>query len=280
MQTLDGKLVSERRLNELKQKISVDFTVHKRRPGLAVIRVGDDPASKIYVAKKIKACADTGIESFEFTLPADTPEATLLARIDDLNRAPNVHGILVQLPLPKHISEAKVLDLVSPEKDVDGFHTVNLGRLAARQPSFVPCTPLGVMSLLEEYKIPIEGTRAVVVGRSRIVGRPMSLLLDHANATVTVVHPATTNPRELTSRADILVVAVGKPGLIQADDVKSGAVVVDVGINRLPNGKIVGDVDFEAVSQKVSFITPVPGGVGPMTIVSLLENTYRAFRHS
>lgn len=276
---LDGKKTSQSRLDALKVKIAAEKSRTGLAPGLVVIRVGADPASEIYVKKKVKTCLELGMFSVEDHQSADLTEARLLEIIHSYNQDARFHGILVQLPLPKHISEKVILDAVSPLKDVDGFHPVNLGKLVAREDGFVPCTPLGIMNLLEDYKIPIDGQRAVVVGRSRIVGRPASLLLDHAGATVTVVHLHTKNPRELTSQADILVVAVGKPHLITSDDVKVGATVIDVGINRLPNGKIVGDVDFEGVKNKVHAITPVPGGVGPMTISTLLENTWKAFQN-
>lgn len=276
---LDGKSTSQKRLEALKAKIAAEKSRSGLIPGLVVIRVGSDAASEIYVKKKIKTCSDLGMHSLEDHQSADITEARLLEIIRTYNQDPRFHGILVQLPLPKHISEKVILDAVNPLKDVDGFHPVNLGKLVAREDGFVPCTPLGVMNLLLDYKIAIDGKRAVVVGRSRIVGRPASLLLDHAGATVTVVHLHTKNPRDITTQADILLVAVGKPNLITSDDVKSGATVIDVGINRLANGKIVGDVDFDRVKDKVHAITPVPGGVGPMTISTLLENTWKAFQN-
>jgi len=274
---LDGNTVSKKRLAALKQQVAMEKSRSGKTPGLVVIRVGEDPASKVYVGRKIKACHETGIRSIEDHLGASTSELQLLQKIATYNADPSIDGILVQLPLPKHISEKAVLDAVSPLKDVDGFHPVNLGRLVAREDGFVACTPQGIMNLLEDAQIPVTGKSAVVVGRSRIVGRPISLLLDHAGATVTVVHSQTKDPRRWTAQADILVVAVGKPHFLKADDVKNGAVVVDVGINRLSDGKIVGDVDFEDVSKKALAITPVPGGVGPMTIVTLLENTWKSF---
>jgi methylenetetrahydrofolate dehydrogenase (NADP+)/methenyltetrahydrofolate cyclohydrolase len=273
---LDGNATSKKRLAELKDKIASENS----KPGLAVVRVGEDPASKIYVGKKVKTCKDLGFHSVESHQPENISQKDLLKIIQDLNHDPKIHGILVQLPLPKHISESAVIEAIEPSKDVDGFHPINLGRLLAQQDGFVPCTPLGIMNLLKEYKIEIKGKRAVVIGRSRIVGRPISLLLDQAGATVTVVHSQTKNADEIISAADILVVAVGKPHFIKSSQVKASAVVIDVGINRLPNGKIVGDVDFESIKEKVYAITPVPGGVGPMTICSLLENTWKSLKHS
>ena len=274
---LDGKKVSEKRLSQLKEKVGLYIAQHNRRPGLAVIRVGDNPASKIYVAKKIQACANVGILSFENELPSSTSEAEILRQLDQLNQRSDIHGILIQLPLPSHVSEELVLSAIQPSKDVDGFHPINLGRLMAGEKTTVPCTPLGIMNLLREYKIDIKGKRAVVIGRSRIVGRPVSVLLDQAGATVTTIHSQTQNPAEISRQADIVVAAAGKPKLVQKSWIKDGAVVVDVGINRLSDGRIVGDVDFEAISSSCSYITPVPGGVGPMTICSLLENTWDSF---
>jgi len=274
---LDGTKTSKSRLETLKTKVSMEFTKTSRRPGLAVVRVGDDPASKVYVGKKIKACREAGFHSLERYLLETTTTDELLKVIHELNADSDIHGILVQLPLPKQISELKILEAVLPEKDVDGFHPTNLGRLVAHEQGFVACTPKGIMILLEAYKVPITGKRAVVVGRSRIVGRPMSLLLDHAGATVTVVHSKTPDISIHTREADILVVAIGKPKFISGNQVKAGAVVLDVGINRLNDGSLCGDIDFESVSKVASAITPVPGGVGPMTIASLLENTWDAF---
>lgn len=276
---LDGNKISKERLKILKEKVAATFAESKQRPGLVVVRVGDDPASQVYVSKKIKACQDVGFFSEEKHLSETASEDQLLKIIADLNANSHIHGILVQLPLPKQISEKKILECVLPEKDVDGFHPINLGRLLARDEGFVACTPRGIMTLLAAYKIPVAGKNAVVIGRSRIVGRPMSLLLDHAGATVTVVHSQTPNIEEFTTKADVLVVAIGKPKFISAKSVKKGAVVIDVGINRGKDGKLCGDVDFDSVSQIASAITPVPGGVGPMTIASLLENTWDAFEN-
>lgn len=270
---LDGSTTSKKRLQILKEKVSQS----KSKPGLAVIRVGENPASKIYVAKKVKTCLEVGFHSVEKLLPENTSQPDLLKMISQLNADSSIHGILVQLPLPKQISEQAVIEAISPAKDVDGFHPMNLGSLITRKPGFVPCTPMGIMTLLNEYKIATAEKRAVVIGRSRIVGRPISLLLDHAGATVTTVHSQTKNPEEIYKQAEILVVAIGKPQFIRAEHLSKGVVVVDVGINRLADGKIVGDVDFESVSKIASAITPVPGGVGPMTICSLLENTWQSF---
>jgi len=273
---LDGQAVSKKRLQLLKGKI--DKLRDEKRPGLAVVRVGEDPASKVYVGKKIKACQEVGIYSVERHLDSKISQSAVIEIVDQLNADSSVHGILVQLPIPSQLSASQILDRVDPRKDVDGFHPMNLGRLVAGEKGgFVACTPLGIMNLLAEYKIEIAGKLAVVVGRSRIVGRPMSLLLDQAGATVTVVHSKTRDPDSLLERAEILIVAVGKPHLISKQKLKKGVVVVDVGMNRLESGKLVGDVDFERVKEVASAITPVPGGVGPMTICSLLENTWKSF---
>jgi methylenetetrahydrofolate dehydrogenase (NADP+)/methenyltetrahydrofolate cyclohydrolase len=241
-------------------------------PGLAVILVGNDPASQVYVAQKEKACLEVGFKSFFFRLPVETTEKKLLALLRQLNADPAVHGILVQLPLPKHLDANAILMAIDPSKDVDGFHPWNAGRLAVGLKAPVPCTPRGVIHLLEVYGIPIAGRHAVVLGRSNVVGKPLAQLLLARNATITVCHSRTPNLASYTRAADILVAAVGRPRLITADMVKPGAVVVDVGINRLPEG-LVGDVDFAGVSQVASYLTPVPGGVGPMTIAMLLQNT-------
>lgn len=271
MKLLDGKLVSETRLLALKKRIS---EAGNKGVSLHVVRVGEDPASKIYVGRKIKACEKVGIESKEWHFPSEVSETELLTKIESLNRDSKVHAILLQLPLPKHLNSSKLIEAISPRKDVDGFHPFNLGKLVAREEAVVACTPLGIMHLLEHYKIPIEGKRAVVIGRSRIVGRPLSLLLDQAGATVSVVHLQTPNPEALCREADILVAACGVPRLVKSSYVKEGAVVVDVGIHREDSGKICGDVDFESVAPKTQWITPVPGSVGPMTICSLLENAW------
>jgi methylenetetrahydrofolate dehydrogenase (NADP+) / methenyltetrahydrofolate cyclohydrolase len=243
------------------------------RAGLAVIRVGNHPASSVYVRNKVKACGEASIDSRDIQLPDTTDETTLLAQIRALNADPRVHGVLVQLPLPTGLSSGRVLETISPLKDVDGFHPENVGLLAIGHPRFVPCTPLGVMKLLEHEDVGVEGRRAVVVGRSNIVGKPMALLLLQSGATVTICNSKTPDLGSVTREAEILVVAAGKPGLVTAEMVKPGAIVVDVGINRLADGKLAGDVDFQGLLGRASRITPVPGGVGPMTITMLLENT-------
>lgn len=241
-----------------------------------MILVGDDPASRVYVNNKKKACAEIGIYSEEHLLPADTAEAELLSLIDKLNADPKISGILVQLPLPDGFDEEKVINRINPKKDVDAFHPVNVGKIMIGNYDFVPCTPAGIMELIKESGIDICGKECVVVGRSNIVGKPMSMLLLHANGTVTVCHSRTKNLAEKTKNADILVAAVGIPHFVTGDMVKEGAVVIDVGINRLENGKLTGDVDFESAEKKASAITPVPGGVGPMTIAMLMKNTLKA----
>ena len=243
------------------------------RPGLAVLQVGNHPASKIYVRNKMKACGEVGLHSEHIELPADTDESTLLGRIRTLNRDSRIHGILVQLPLPTGFSAERVVDALAPAKDVDGFHPMNMGLLAAGSPRFVPCTPLGVMKLIEHEEISVQGRHAVVVGRSNIVGKPMALLLLQKGATVTICNSRTPDLGAMTGQADVLVVAAGRPKLVTAGMVKPGAVVIDVGITRLADGKLTGDVDFQGVLGTASCITPVPGGVGPMTIAMLLENT-------
>ena len=273
---IDGKLVSASTRSDIAagvEKFKSDFGY---APGLAVVLVGDDPASAVYVRNKHKGCLEVGITSFEIRMPADTAEDALLEKIDELNADPAVHGILVQLPLPKHIDENKVIDRIDPKKDVDAFHPENVGKIMLGKYDFLPCTPAGIMKLLEFYNIDICGKECVVIGRSNIVGKPMAHLLLEKNGTVTVCHSRTKNLAEVTKRADVLVVAIGKPEFLSADMVKDGAVVVDVGINRTAEGKLVGDVAFAEVSKKASFITPVPGGVGPMTITMLLKNTLTA----
>jgi len=242
-------------------------------PGLAVILVGDNPASHVYVGKKVKACSDVGIASFRHQFPDDADPTEVMELIGRLNQAPEVHGILVQLPLPPQFDNRAVLEAISPSKDVDGFHLYNVGALVVGDTIFPPCTPYGVQKLLEHEGIPVEGQNVVVVGASNIVGKPMGLMLMQQNATICICHAKTRDLAQFTILADILIVAAGRPGLIKAEMVKTGAVVIDVGINRLPDNRIVGDVDFEAVSRKASHITPVPGGVGPMTVTMLLHNT-------
>ncbi|TFG77138.1 MAG: bifunctional methylenetetrahydrofolate dehydrogenase/methenyltetrahydrofolate cyclohydrolase FolD [Thermodesulfobacteriales bacterium] len=270
---IDGKKVSEHIRAEIAEGVEKLKEETGITPGLAAVLVGEDPASEIYVRNKRKACADAGIYSEEHKLPAETTEQELLNLVDRLNNDLNIHGILVQLPLPDHINEAKILRAVTPLKDVDGFHPYNVGLLVEGNPSFISCTPHGIIKMLEFYNIDIAGKQAVIVGRSNIVGKPVSMLLLHRHATVTICHSRTKPLDEVTRRADILVAAIGRANFITADMVKEGAVVIDVGINRNEEGKLTGDVDFEAVSQKASYITPVPGGVGPMTISMLLWNT-------
>lgn len=273
---IDGKLVSAQLRQELKEQTSAFIAKTGITPGLAVILVGDDPASAVYVRNKHRACEEVGMYSAVHKLPAETSEEELLALIDKLNDDDAIHGILVQLPLPKHISEERVVLAIDPSKDVDAFHPSNVGKIMLGNYRFLPCTPAGVMALLRHYEIEVEGKHCVVVGRSNIVGKPQALLLLEKNGTVTVCHSRTKNLADITRQADILVAAVGRPRFITADMVKDGAVVIDVGINRLPDGKLCGDVDFAAVEEKAAAITPVPGGVGPMTITMLLQNTLRA----
>lgn len=271
---IDGKVISaavkERVKNEVAQLSGKGITV-----GLAVIIVGEDPASKIYVANKKKACEALGIISEEYALPESTTEKELLGLIDTLNAKKSINGILCQLPLPRHLDEKRIINAISPEKDVDAFHPVNVGRIMIGDYDFVPCTPAGIMEMLAYENIETEGKRCVVIGRSNIVGKPMAMLLLHKNGTVTICHSKTRNLKEICLGADILVAAVGKAKFVTADMVKEGAVVIDVGMNR-ENGKLCGDVDFEAVKDKASAITPVPGGVGPMTIAMLMQNTLTA----
>jgi len=279
---IDGSKIAEEIREELKKKIS-DLKSEGVTPGLAVVLVGEDPASQVYVRMKGKACEELGLYSETIKLPADYAEEELLKRIDDLNANPKIHGILVQLPLPDQINEAKVLTRISPEKDVDGFHPVNVGRMLIGDPGFLPCTPHGVQELLIRSGHSPEGKHVVVVGRSNIVGKPVAAILMQkkkgANATLTICHSRTKDLPSLTKQADIIIAAMGVPGFIKADMVKEGAVVIDVGVNRIddPSAKrgyrLVGDVDFEAVKEKAAAITPVPGGVGPMTIVMLMKNT-------
>lgn len=272
---IDGKALSAKLKNNLKAKVE-ELKKSGINPCLAVIIVGENPASKVYVNNKKKSCAELGIESLEYALPEETAEEELLKIIDELNKNPDVDGILCQLPLPSHICEKNVINSISPEKDVDAFHPENVGHIMIGDYTFLPCTPAGVMEMLKEYEIEVAGKNCVVVGRSNIVGKPMTMLLLKENATVTVCHSKTRDLSSFTKEADILVSAVGKPGLITADMVKENAVVIDVAINRLENGKLCGDVDFENVKEKASFITPVPGGVGPMTIATLMKNTVTA----
>ena len=272
---IDGKALAA----QVKARCAAGAEGLARRPGLAVILVGDDPASRVYVSGKERDCAECGFLSFEHKLPADTTERELLTLIDRLNGDGAVDGILVQLPLPAHLNEEKVLNAISPDKDVDCFHPVNVGKMVTGQPVFLPCTPAGVMEMLRAYEIPVAGRHCVVLGRSNIVGKPMATLLLAQSGTVTICHSKTPDLAAFTRQADILVSAVGRTGLVTADMVKEGAVVIDVAMNRNAEGKLCGDVDFAAVEKKASYITPVPGGVGPMTRAMLMENLLTAARH-
>ena len=276
MTIIDGKAVAAEIRAEVKKRVELLEEKCGKRAGLAVVLIGNDPASQVYVRNKIKACEEVGIRSFAHYLPENCTQKDALALINSLAVDSNVHGILVQLPLPKQLNADELLKAIPFEKDVDGFSAENIGRLALNEEGSVACTPGGVMELLKRYEIPISGKRAVVVGRSNIVGKPMALLLLNANATVTICHSKTQNLKEECSRADILIAAVGKAKLITADMVKEGAVVIDVGMNRDENGKLCGDVDYDSVKEKASYITPVPGGVGPMTIAMLMLNTCAA----
>ncbi len=277
---IDGNKIAQDIRNEVRKGAQELKEQQGIIPGLAVVLVGDDPASQVYVGRKAKACAEVGFLSREYQLPAETEEKKLLKIIKKLNKDDLVHGILVQLPLPKHISTETIIAAIDPCKDVDGFHPVNVGGLVTGTPLFVPCTPRGIMELISRSGIELAGKEAVVVGRSNIVGKPMALLLLAQNATVTMCHSKTKDLAAVTGRADVLVAAIGKPHMIKANMVKDGAIVIDVGVNRLENGKLAGDVAFEEVAAKASFITPVPGGVGPMTIAMLMKNTLEAARRS
>ncbi len=272
---IDGKAIAAERRAKLAERVA-DLAAGGLVPGLAVVIVGEDPASQVYVRQKHKCCDEAGIRSEKHELSAETTQKQLLAVVDELNARDDVHGILVQLPLPDHIDEDAVIERILPDKDVDGFHPVNVGKLVIGQDVFLPCTPHGVMVLLEESGIDLRGAEAVVVGRSNIVGKPVALMLLAKHATVTVCHSRTRDLAGVVGRADVLVVAVGRPEMVKGDWVKEGAVVIDVGVNRTEDGRLVGDVEFEAASERASAITPVPGGVGPMTIAMLLENTVEA----
>ncbi|WP_215786392.1 bifunctional methylenetetrahydrofolate dehydrogenase/methenyltetrahydrofolate cyclohydrolase FolD [Pantoea dispersa] len=273
---IDGKTIAQQVRLEVAEKVQQRLAAGKRAPGLAVVLVGENPASQIYVANKRRACEEVGFVSRAYNLPASTSEAELLEVIDELNNDDAIDGILVQLPLPAGIDNVKVLERITPDKDVDGFHPYNVGRLCQRAPKLRPCTPRGIVTLLERYNIDTYGMNAVVVGASNIVGRPMSMELLLAGCTTTVTHRFTKDLRHHVEHADLLVVAVGKPGFIPGDWIKLGAIVIDVGINRLESGKVVGDVDFASASERAAYITPVPGGVGPMTVATLIENTLLA----
>jgi len=275
-QLIDGKAIAADVRQQVGEKIGARFSVGARAPGLAVVIVGGDPASQIYVKHKHRACEQAGIISFQHELPTDTPQHKLEALVDTLNDDPRVDGILVQLPLPEHLNARPILERILPHKDVDGFHPYNLGRLAQRIPALRPCTSKGIMTLLEQSGLPVRGLDATVVGASNIVGRPMALELMLAGCTTTVCHRFTQNLEEHVRRADVLVVAVGKPGLVKGEWTKPGAIVIDVGINRQDDGKLTGDIDFDTAAKLAGHITPVPGGVGPMTVATLLENTLEA----
>lgn len=276
---LSGKAVSARVKEELKIEVA-KLTEAGTKPGLAVIIVGDDSASKVYVANKEKACAELNMHSELYALPGDTTEEELIALVDRLNDDPNIHGILAQLPLPKHLDDKTIINRIRPEKDVDAFHPVNVGKIMIGDFDFVPCTPAGIMELIHESGVAVEGKECVVIGRSNIVGKPMSMLLLHENGTVTTCHSRTRDLAEVTRRADILVAAVGIPKFVKANMVKPGAVVIDVGMDRDENGKLCGDVDFDSVEPIAGAITPVPGGVGPMTIAMLMKNTLTAAKRA
>lgn len=288
MELIDGKKIAAQIKEELADEVTHIKETGKRLPHLVAVLVGNDPASETYVASKVKTCKAIGCKSTELRYGEDITEEQLLEVVDKLNKDADVDGYIVQLPLPAHISEEKVLNAINPKKDVDGFHPYNLGRMLIGQPTFIPATPAGIVELLRRYKIETRGKNCVVVGRSNIVGTPMAVLMsrkdEFADCTVTLCHSRTQNMKEITSKADILIVALGKPKYITAEMVKEGAVVIDVGIHRLPSTKtksgfhLVGDVDFDSVAPKCSYITPVPGGVGPMTIASLIQNTLKAYK--
>ena len=279
-QIMDGKLVSSKIKEDIKREIDGMKKKLGKVPGFAAVIAGDDPASKIYVKNKKLDCGEVGIYYEEYELPGNTGEAELLALIKKLNGREDIHGILAQLPLPAHLNESAVIENICPEKDVDAFHPQNAGRIMIGRYDLQPCTPAGVMELLRYYDIEISGRECVVVGRSNIVGKPQAMMMLHADATVTICHSRTKNLADFTRRADILVAAVGKPGFITAGMVKEGAVVIDVGMNKKEDGKLCGDVDFDEVEKKASYITPVPGGIGPMTRAVLMKNTLRAARRA
>ncbi len=286
-QIIEGKKVAQEIREELKTEIN-QLKMKGIVPGLATVLVGEDPASQVYIKNKIKSCEEIGVNSFHQHLPANAAESEILELIKKLNSDPKVHGLLVQLPLPKYIDTNKILLAIDPEKDVDGFHPINIGKMNAKKTMqeieeakmFVPCTPYGIIQLIKRSGFAISGSEAVVVGRSNIVGKPVAMLLLAENATVTICHTGTKNLNEVTRRADILIAAVGKAKVITAEMVSEKAVIIDVGVNRLPDGKLCGDVDFERVKEKVKAMTPVPGGVGPMTITMLLMNTVKAAKHN
>lgn len=277
---IDGKILSQAVRDQIAKDTAALLAESGVTPGLAAILVGDDPASQLYVKNKHKACEAVGIHVADHKLPASTSQADLLALLDKINDDPLIHGILVQLPLPKHMDSALILNAVLPEKDADGFHPYNIGRLVEGHPIFEACTPRGVIKMIESTGVGIAGKRAVVVGRSNIVGKPVALMLLHRHATVTICHSRTTDLAAVCREAEILVVAIGKAKFVTADMVRDGAVVVDVGVNRIEDGKFIGDVDFDPVSKKAGWISPVPGGVGPMTIAMLLQNTLESAQRS
>ena len=272
---IDGKAVAAKVRGEIAEEVAA-LKKQGVQTGMAVVLVGEDPASKIYVRNKGKACAETGIYSEEHVLPENTTQEELLALIEKLNADPKINGILVQSPLPKHLNEALIVEHIDPKKDVDAFHAENVGRIMIGDFAFLPCTPAGIIELIRSTGVTIDGKNCVVIGRSNIVGKPMAMLLLQKNGTVTICHSRTKNLKELAASADILVVAIGKPKFVTADMVKEGAIVIDVGINRMEDGKLCGDVDFDSVDPKAGYITPVPGGVGPMTIAMLMKNTLHA----
>ncbi len=278
MNLIDGKKISNEIKEEIKQEIEVIKKVDGKVPGLAVVLVGENPASKVYVGSKEKTCNALGMHSEKYVLPETTSEKELLELIETLNNKDEINGILVQLPLPKHIDEKKVIHAITPEKDVDGFHPENVGKLLIGDDTFKSCTPYGVVELLKRTGVELSGKDIVIVGRSNIVGKPLAALLINESATVTVCHSRTKDLKEVIKRAEIVVVAVGRERFLKEDMVKEGAIVIDVGINRDSDGKLCGDVDFENVSKKTSYITPVPGGVGPMTIAMLMKNTLKAYK--
>ena len=277
-QLIDGKAVAREIREQVRNEAAEFHARHGRAPGLATVLVGSDPASATYVRSKRRACAEVGIASFPFELPEETTMRELLGLVDELNRREDVHGILVQLPLPSHLSAQTVIAALDPRKDVDGLHPVNQGKLLQGVPGLRPCTPLGVMELLAQTGVPLAGAPAVVVGRSTLVGKPTALLLLECHATVTLCHSRTRDLASIVRSGEVLVVAAGRPGLVRGDWVRTGAVVIDVGINRLPSGELIGDVDFHTASARAAWITPVPGGVGPMTVAMLLRNTVQAAR--
>ena len=276
---IDGKATAQKLRAEITEEVR-HLSANGPQPGLAVVLVGDNPASKVYVRMKEKACQDVGIFSDEYTLPTCTEEGDLLTLIEKLNRDERIHGILVQLPLPKHINEEKVLETISPDKDVDGFHPYNVGRLLLGKPIYQPCTPYGIMVLMKEYGIDLTGKEVVIVGRSNIVGKPVAFMCLQQHATVTICHTRTVDLPAKIGMADILIVAAGRPEVIRGEWIKNGAVVIDVGVNRIDDKKLVGDVEFETAARRASHITPVPGGVGPMTITMLLKNTLQSAKLS